>query len=223
LPATFSFGAGFFGIILFTIMAGSGASALRATLMVIVALFAKKYGRQYDAGKAFGLAVVLMLIWNPMFLVFDPSFVLSVLATIGIVFISPFLSPYFLRIPEKFGLREIISSTLATQLIVLPYLIYTTGILSLVSLPVNVLILGTIPLTMFLGFIVGLIGLLSLWLSFIPALFAYVLLWYQLTLVHIGATLAFGALTLPAFSPWIVVLVYFLIFSGLYFLNLKSR
>jgi competence protein ComEC len=203
-------------------LAGGGASALRATIMVLVALLARQFGREYSAERAFGLAVVLMLVLNPLLLVFDPSFQLSVLATIGIIFVSPFLEPHLSKIPQKFGMREIVSATISTQLVVLPFLIYQTGILSLVALPVNILILATVPSAMFLGFLTGLIGLFSLWLSYLPAIFSYVLLWYQLTIVHIGATLTFGAIILPAFSFWVVVLVYAIIGIGLYFLQKRK-
>lgn len=216
LPKNFSFGAGAISIILFTILSGGSASAWRAAIMVLVALFAKKSNRDYKASRVLGFTIVLMLAPNPLLLSFDPSFQLSVLATIGLIFVSPLLSPYLTKVTERFQLREIISTTIATQITVLPYLIYNMGTLSLVSLPVNVLILSTIPLTMLLGFITGLVGIISLYLSFIPALFTYVLLWYQLTVVHIGAILPFGALTLPAFSPIILILVYIGIFIGLY-------
>lgn len=220
LPTNISFTSGAFGIILFTILSGGGASAWRASIMVLVALFAKRMNRDYKVGRALGFAVVLMLASNPTLLVFDPSFQLSVLATIGIVFVSPMLSPYFTKVPERFGrflpLREIVSSTVATQFTVLPFLIYNTGILSLVSLPVNVLILGTIPLTMFLGFVTGAVGLVSVYLSFIPAFFTYILLWYQLTVVHLSASVPFGSVTLPAFSPVILVFVYLTVFLFLY-------
>ncbi|OHA93419.1 MAG: hypothetical protein A3G99_00080 [Candidatus Zambryskibacteria bacterium RIFCSPLOWO2_12_FULL_39_23] len=222
LPKNFSFGAGAVGIILFTILSGGGASATRAAIMVLVALFAKKMNRDYKASRVLGVTIILMLAPNPLLLVFDPSFQLSVLATTGLIFVTPYVTPYLSRVTEKFGLREIIGSTIATQLTVLPFLIYNMGILSLVSLPVNVLILGTIPLTMLLGFFVGLTGLLSLYLSFIPALFAYIFLWYQLTVVHLGASIPFSAINLPAFSPIVLVGVYLVILSGLHFLKKKK-
>ena len=214
LPKAVSFGAGVASIVLFTILAGGGASAWRAAIMVLIARLAKRMSRNYRAGRALGFAVVLMLAPNPLLLVFDPSFQLSVLATVGLIFVSPIVLPYFSWVKEKYGkyipLREIVSTTIATQVTVLPFLIYNTGLLSLVSLPVNILILGTVPLTMLLGFITGMVGIISLYLSFIPAFFAYILLWYQLTIVHIGATLPFGAINLPAFSPIILILVYFI-------------
>ncbi len=223
LPKNISFGSGAVGIILFTILSGGGASAWRAALMVLVALFAKKFNRDYKVERALGFAIVLMLTSNPTLLIFDPSFQLSVLATIGIVFVSPFVEPYLKKVTEKFGLREILSSTIATQIVVLPYLIYTTGIVSLVSLPVNVLILGTIPLTMLLGFITGMFGLVSLYLSFIPGVFAYCLLWYQLAVVHLGSSIPFGAIKLPAFSPGVLWVIYIVIFLNLYFMKKRKN
>ncbi len=222
LPSTIAFGIGCVSILLFTILAGGGASAIRAAIMVLVALFAKKTNRTYTASRAFAIAVVGMLVWNPLLLAFDPSFQLSALATIGLIFVSPFFAPYLTRVTEKYGLREIVSSTIATQVIVLPFLIYNTGVLSLVSLPVNILILGTVPLTMLLGFITGSVGLISMYLAFIPALPTILLLWYQLTIVHIGATFPFGAVVLPAFSFGVLIFVYVLIFLGLYFLQKRK-
>jgi len=218
LSKGFPFGVGVISIILFTILSGGEASAWRAAIMVLVALFAKKMNRDYKIGRVFGFTIVLMLAPNPLLLVFDPSFQLSVLATIGIIFVSPMIEPYLTKVTEKFNLRNVVSTTMATQITVLPYLIYSTGILSLVSLPVNILILGTVPMTMFFGFIVGMVGLISLYLSFIPAFFAYILLWYQLSVVHLGAILPFGTVTLPAFSPVFLIFIYILIFIWLYFL-----
>jgi competence protein ComEC len=223
LPKYISFGAGMVGIILFTILSGGGASAWRAAIMVLVALFAKKLNRDFKVSRALGFAVVLMLASNPTLLFFDPSFQLSILATIGLVFVSPFVEPYLKNVTEKFGLREILSSTIATQITVLPFLIYNTGIVSLVSLPVNILILGTIPLTMFLGFITGVFGLVSLYLSFIPALFAYCLLWYQLTVVHVGSIVPLGYIKLPAFSVGVLLITYSIIFTTLYFIKTRKN
>jgi hypothetical protein len=89
-------------------------------------------------------------------------------------------------------------------------------LLSLVSLPVNILILGTIPITMFLGFTTGLLGLINFYLSVIPGFFTYWLLWYQLKVVHIGSSISFGIFTLPKFGIVFVVIVYTAIFIGLY-------
>ncbi len=219
LPKNISFGFGVTGIVLFTMLSGGGASGVRASIMVLVALFAKHSNRDYKAGRILGFTIILMLTPNPLLLVFDPSFQLSILATIGIIFVSPIVESYFKSVPDNFGkyinLREIISTTVATQITVLPFLIYNTGLLSIVSLPVNVLILGTIPVTMFLGFLTGVFGLVSVYLAFIPGFFTYILLWYQLKIVDIGSSISFGAISLPKFSVIFLVIIYLGIFFGL--------
>lgn len=222
LPKNVSFGFGALGIILFTILSGSGASAWRASIMVLVSLFAKRSNRDYKASRVLGFTIVLMLAPNPLLLVFDPSFQLSVLATTGLIFVSPLITPYLTKITESFGLREILATTIATQITVLPFLIYNTGVLSLVSLPVNVLILSTIPLTMFLGFLTGIFGFISIYLSSVPAFFTYGLLWYQLKVIHVGSSISFGAAKLPAFSVVFLVLIYVGIFIFIYFSKRKK-
>lgn len=222
LPNNFSFGFGVVSIILFTILSGGGASAWRAGIMVLVALFAKKFNRDYKASRILGFTILMMLAPNPLLLVFDPSFQLSILATIGLIFVSPIVAPYFIKVPEKFGLREIVTSTVATQITVLPFLIYNTGLLSIVSLPVNILILCTIPITMFLGFVTGVLGLISIYLAFIPGFLTYIFLWYQLTIIKLGAALPFSSVSLPIFSPLILVLVYAIISGSLYYLINKK-
>ncbi|MFZ2523148.1 MAG: ComEC/Rec2 family competence protein [Minisyncoccia bacterium] len=216
LPNNLSFSVGAVSVVLFTALSGGGASATRASIMVLVALFAKQFNRDYKANRVLGFTIVLMLAPNPLLLVYDPSFQLSVLATIGIIFVAPIFEKYFGWVTERFGLREIVSSTVATQFTVLPFLVYNTGLLSLVSLPVNVLILGTIPTTMFLGFLTGMLGLVSIYLAFIPALFTHSLLWYQLFVIHVGSIVPFGYMNLPSFSFPILVIIYLFIFFILY-------
>jgi hypothetical protein len=66
---------------------------------------------------------------------------------------------------------------------------------------------------MFLGFITGIFGLVSFYLSIIPAVFTYALLWYQLKIVHLGSSLSFGAVTLLVFSPVYLIFIYGIIFT----------
>lgn len=223
LPKNLSFTFGCLGIILFTVFSGGGSSAVRAAIMVIVALFAKRFNRDYRAGRVLGFTVILMLAPNPLLLVFDPSFQLSVLATVGLVFVSPVIISYFTWITERFGLREIVSTTIATQLTVLPLLIYNTGILSIVSLPVNILVLGIIPTIMFLGFVTGLVGFVSSYIAMIPGIISFVLLKYQLFVIHFGANLPFSYFQIPKFSFEVLIFVYIIIFIFLFFINKNPK
>ncbi|MEJ0001625.1 MAG: ComEC/Rec2 family competence protein [bacterium] len=105
-------------------------------------------GRTYDIGRALVLAGVLMILANPMLLAYDVSFQLSFLATVAVVFLSPKIEKYFLWVTPRFGLRDIVSVTVAAYLFVLPFILYEMGNLSLVALPANILVLPFVPVTM---------------------------------------------------------------------------
>jgi competence protein ComEC len=83
--------AGAAAILIFVGIAGTTATALRAALMAFIALYARATGRSYSAGRALLFVVFLMLIWNPLYLVFDPGFGLSVAATAGLIWLAPII------------------------------------------------------------------------------------------------------------------------------------
>src|SRR5690606_11317679 len=100
------------------------------------------------------VTAVVMLIHNPLILRYDPSFQLSFLATIGLIYVSPLFERLLTnRIPSR-TIREIVVGTLATYVFVLPLLLYMTGEMSVVSLPANLLVLPVVPVLMATGFLV---------------------------------------------------------------------
>jgi len=91
LNRRWSAAAGVAAVLLFVGIAGASATALRAMLMALIALYARATGRTYAAGRALLFVVLLMLIWNPLYLVFDPGFGLSVAATAGLIWLAPII------------------------------------------------------------------------------------------------------------------------------------
>jgi competence protein ComEC len=197
-----------FIIILFTLMTGAGAASVRAAIMAVIALYALAAGRSYEVGWALFLSFTLMLIYNPRLLLYDPGFQLSFLATAGLVYFSPLVAPWFKRWPARFGFREIVTSTLATQAFVLPWLIYQTGQLSLVSLLSNLLVLPVIPLTMLTGFLAGSLALLSPLLATPLVYLAYLPLSYILKTTQFLAGLPLAVVTINFFPAWLILLIY---------------
>ncbi len=193
---------------LFAIMVGGSATVIRATVMALLVLLARGTGRIYDVTRALLVAGVIMLLHNPKILVFDTSFQLSFLATVGLIYVSPLLEPKVRWVTEKWHLREIVVATISTQVFVLPFLLYKTGLLSLVSLPVNLLVLSAIPLTMLFGFLAGIISFASPLLALPFAYVTYALLAYELAVVEWFAKLPFVAITLPYFPLWLVIFWY---------------
>jgi len=200
-------------IVLFAIMVGGSATIVRASIMALLVILARATGRVNDITRALFLAGFVMVLHNPQIVVFDPSFQLSFTATLGLIFLSPKLNKFFKFIPTKFYLREAASATISTQIFVLPLLLYMMGELSVVAVLVNLLVLMFIPVTMLFGFLAGMIGLISTWLSLPFSYLTYFLLSYELKVVELFADLPFASVKIPYFPFWLMLVVY-----GFYFL-----
>ncbi|OIO31660.1 MAG: hypothetical protein COZ49_03760 [Candidatus Yonathbacteria bacterium CG_4_10_14_3_um_filter_47_65] len=208
LPQTFSMMFGGAGIILFAIMTGGNATIVRASVMALLVVIARATGRVYEITVALIVAGFLMILHNPKILAFDASFQLSFLATLGLVYLAPLLERYFHFVPKKFQIREFALSTTATQLFVLPFLLYRIGEISLVALPANILILAFVPLTMFFGFLAGISGFIAPVISLPFAFIAYGLLAYELSVVETFSAIPFASVKVPGVSFFAVVCVY---------------
>lgn len=195
------------GIILFALMTGAGATVLRAAAMALIALLARATGRTYTMGRALLVAGVCMVLQNPSILISDPSFQLSFLASLGLIFVTPVLEAHtklFLRFPVW---REIFLSTLATQIMVLPLLLSQTGMLSLVALPVNMLVLPVIPLTMLTGFLAGVVTVALPSIGFIAAIPAHALLAWVLSVASFAVRIPYASVSL-SLSSGIMLFIY---------------
>jgi len=208
IPRKFAYALAAASIIAFIVAAGSGSSAVRAGIMACLALYARAGGRTYSALRALLAALFLMLLWNPYYLVFDPGFELSALATLGLIIGTPLIEPYLVRVKSP-QLREAIATTTAAQIAVLPILLYQTGNLSIVSIPANIAVMPIVPLTMALSFIAGLAGIVVPPVAPALGLPAFILLSYIIAVAHYAALIPFAQVVLPAF-PFIAVVILYL-------------
>ncbi|HTR18588.1 MAG TPA: ComEC/Rec2 family competence protein [Candidatus Paceibacterota bacterium] len=207
-PRSLQFGGSIATVVFFICMSGGASSATRAGLMALIAVFARATHRTYLGERVLASASLVMVAWDPWTLCFDPSFQLSALATLGLILFTPTFAGWFSRVPEKLGAREILASTCATQLMVLPLLLYQNGTLSLVALPANLLALLPVPWAMFFSLVAALAGMLFGGIAAMVALPAYALLWYVISVAHLFASLPFAAISIPAFSAWWIFLAY---------------
>jgi competence protein ComEC len=210
MPRRLLYVLGFVAIVLFALMTGGGAATLRAVIMGGIAIVARYLHRPQAAMRALFVAAVLMVLWNPLVLVDDNGFILSVLATFGLIALAPYIEQKLTKLPAwaHFNLRSIVATTLAVEIFILPALLYTSGYLSLVSVPANALILPLVPLVMFVGTMAGVLGLLHPWLAFVPALAAQFLLKIILLITQSAAALPFAAATVAPFPAWVAIVVY---------------
>ncbi|MDP2593710.1 MAG: ComEC/Rec2 family competence protein [bacterium] len=201
---------GTLGIILFTIMTGASATIVRASIMAILALFARASARSYEIKRALVLAGLIMVFVSPKILIFDPSFQLSFIATVSLIYLAPILGNFLTLLPDKFKLRETVTATVSTQIFVLPLLLLMSGELSVFALPVNILVLFFIPITMLVGFLAGFLGIFSYVLALPFAYAAFFLLEYILGVVSFFASLPFASVHISRFPSYLMIIIYVL-------------
>lgn len=203
-------------VILFAMMVGLNPPIVRASIMALISLWGMSSYREYNVHRAFFLTVTIMVIQNPMIVIYDPSFQLSALATAGLLYIGPIFDRLFQFITLRFGVREIFTATCATYVSVLPFLIYMMGEVSIVSLVVNLLVLPIIPITMLVGFLSGMLFWLPV-VSTIMEYATYIFLSYELWIVEHFAKLSFATIKVPAISGTFVIISYVIIIAYLFY------
>ncbi len=221
LPKTGASVGGIIGIALFVVMTGGSATAVRAAIMAILGILAGLFGRGYRINRALFSAAFIMIMLNPHIAAFDPSFQLSFMATLGLIYLSPIIETKISFLPKFFGIKEIISATLATQIFVLPLLISMSGEVSIVSPLANILVLPLIPLTMLFGFISGAVAFLS---SFLALPFTYIslaFLKYEIFIAELAGSLPFATLKVPAFLSGVILVLYVCFVTWLIFVRPK--
>jgi len=226
---------GALALFIFVGIAGASATAIRAALMALIALYARATGRSYTAGRALLFVILLMLMWNPLYLAFDPGFGLSVAATAGLIWLAPIIETWleekrFLGVvrsavspsgemersqksfsPTDFW-KNAFATTLAAQVAVLPLLLYDTGNLSLVAIPANLIIMPFVPLAMGFSALAGFAGMLfgsfAPMLGIVLAFPAYIANQYLLFVARETVALPFASFTLLPFPFWLALLAY---------------
>ena len=200
--------AGVASIVCFALIVGLSATVVRASIMAVLVLLAQFMGRQYDVIRALFLAGVIMLMINPFLLVYDIGFQLSFMATLGLLLIVPQFESRLAEGKGIFGAKEFFLATCATQIAVLPLLLYHIGQVSLIAVVVNVLVLPIVPLAMLLTFITGVIGFFSISLAGVVGYISMLSLNYILSVAHFFASLPFASVTVPEFSAIGVFILY---------------
>ena len=112
-------------IALFIILSGAEASAVRAGIMGSI-LFAGQYmGRSQDSLRLLVFAATLMLMQNPLLLLYDVGFQLSCLAVFGIIISFGFFKKVLTKVSGTFGIRDMVAMNFSAQVFTLPILIYS--------------------------------------------------------------------------------------------------
>ncbi len=145
-------------LLVFTLLVRPSPSVLRAGVMACVVLIAQWRGDRRTGFLALAGAVLILLLLDPH-QGLDAGFALSVLATSGILLLSPPLVQYFqLKLGLPRVLAEVLAIPLSATIFCTPVIIGISGKVSLASIPLNIAIAPLVPIITILGFITLLIS-----------------------------------------------------------------
>jgi competence protein ComEC len=179
-----------FIIIGFISFVGISPSVLRAAIMAGITLLGVSFGRQTWPILAWILAVIIMLVLNPPW-IFDLSFQLSVLATLGIILCgktSEQKTRWFSFIEDDLRV------TLAAQVFTIPLIIFQFQRISLISPLTNILIGWLIGPVTLVGFILGIVGLVWMPLAYVLAWVLWVPLTFIIEVIRLTALVPFASI-----------------------------
>jgi competence protein ComEC len=151
-------------LMIYMLMTGMNPAVMRATIMALLFVWAHQLGRDQDWPTTLALAAMIILIWNPL-QIYHPGFQLSFVATWGILYLGPFLTAAFLlffkNLPHHAGrlAAQALAIPFAAQLATIPLVAWYYNLLSLVSIPANLLAVPLSGLIMFLGLAASFFGL----------------------------------------------------------------
>jgi competence protein ComEC len=209
-------------IILFIFLTGYPASVVRAGIMGILVLVAYRWGGGVKPGILLISSAAVMCAVNPYILLVDVGFQLSFLATIGLIYLVPWLEKFSSFLPIKIGIKESILATSAAIVMTTPLIIYQFGRFSVVALVVNILILFVIPLVMALGFLSVLVSLIFFPLGQLLAWLTYLGLHYIILVTEFFSQLPFASLFLVKPNVFLVITTYLIIFSFIFYAQRKT-
>lgn len=181
-------------LVLFVVLTGASASVVRAGSMGIIVLVGQYLGRPARVGTTLLLTATIMVLVEPLILLYDRGFQLSFGATLGLVYLQPRLKN-FLPTMENFpALKEMITTTIAAQIATLPLIMYYFGQVSVVAPLTNLLVIWVIPWLM-------LFGTLAVVISFL----VYPLGQMLAFVAHVGLAGIIGLVNWFGNQPWSVI------------------
>ncbi len=154
-------------VIIFAQVVGNPPSAARASIMAICGLVAFLLDRDKHLYNSLTLAALIILIWNP-FTLFDVGFQLSFMATLGILYLTPYFQSHF-RLSKPHKLVTYILGSLAVSagalVGVYPITAFYFNKISLIALLSNIVVVPQVGVITALGFASSIAGLFSLGLA----------------------------------------------------------
>ncbi len=221
----FAYGLSLIFNIIFITIAGSPASAIRAGIMLSLILGAERLERMGNFLNVLLLTAFVMILVNPLIVIYDMGFQLSFLASLGLLckqIIKPKVET--ISVDRLGNVKSAVSETFWDSVLVIllvsPILIWNGGILSLKPLLANLPVLPLVPLATFLVITLLFISPLIPSLAYLLGFFVETIIRLQLMVLKFVASLNFLSFRLPVISFTWIVFYYLLL---VYFIHLQLR
>lgn len=211
----FSFWLGSLAIVLFVVMIGSSAPAVRAGIMAWIILWGRERGREANQLLLLLVTALIMTLFNPKMVRYDIGFQLSFLAVVGLIYFSPIIEEKLKQIKIKSWLPKFLHpfliETLSAQTLTFPLILYTFGRISIIAPLANLLVLPLIPWAMGLGFLAAFLAIFWLFLGQVIGWFEWVVLKYMIMITEKLSQLSWASIDLSWFNIYLLIFAYLLI------------
>lgn len=215
------------GVIGYSIFVGGDSAVVRAAIMTTLALVATQLGRQTYGPASLGFAALLMSAINPLVL-WDVGFQLSFAATLGLVlYVDPLQKALSAGLEKLFSkdtallilglLSDAMIVTVAAQITTFPIMLYAFERFSVVSLPVNLLIVPAQTPLMVLGGLAVLCALVFWPLGQVLAWGSWLFLTWTIRVVEAFARLSFASAEVTNVSPAAIWAIYIIMLGGTFY------
>lgn len=135
-------------MIVYVIFTGIAFSAIRALIMMGLLVFSDKANKKYSRIASLAISAAIIVVIKP-YSIFDIGFILSYLATLGIVLFSKEINNRLYRLPKY--IRETISVGISAQIFTLPIIISVFNEVSLTVILGNLIVVPILNILIILG------------------------------------------------------------------------
>lgn len=175
-------------VVLFVLLARPQPSVLRAAAMGMVALAGLSSGSRTRGVRVLCVAVIALLLLDP-WLARSVGFVLSTLATLGILVLAPGWRDLLARWMPR-PLAEAVAVPLAAQIVCTPVIAVISGQVSLVAVLANIVVAPAVGPATVASLLAGLIALASVSVGHVAGRVADVPLWWIVWVAEHGAVVS---------------------------------
>jgi len=208
-----------FILLLFMVITGFTASVTRACIMGIILLLSKITYRKLDFWNSIAIAVLINLIFNP-YVINDIGFILSYCGVIGIILFGKNVDDILTKMKMNSKIVNLISITLAVQIVLIPIIMLNFNILSFTFILSNLLAIPLIGIITILGFIVLIISFISMTLANFLAMFLNVFIKLLILIAEACSDITFLNITVVTPYTFTIIIYYLFVFSSNYLYSL---